>query len=106
MGHHTVSPSNRLKVTKEARWQNRRRYRAVLERGNLHPSEAQRMPSGASLARGCRMVLIGQKATRPRCLLALAGLRGGAQPLFRRVRQWALSGSLELGPWRQPPPVQ
>jgi len=25
MGHHTVSPSNRLKVTKEARWQNRRR---------------------------------------------------------------------------------
>jgi len=27
MGHHTVSLSNRLKVTKEARWQNRRRWR-------------------------------------------------------------------------------
>jgi len=26
MGHHTVSPWNRLKVSEEARWQNRRRW--------------------------------------------------------------------------------
>ena len=35
MGHHTVSPSNRLKVTKEARWQNRRRF-VSLTRLTLH----------------------------------------------------------------------
>jgi len=49
------------------------RYWAALDRGNLYPLEAPRIPSGASPALGRRMVLIGRKATRPRCLIALAG---------------------------------
>jgi len=106
MGHHTVSPSNRLKVTKEARWQNRRR--SLLLAAPLLPSvffspasmldQDHRHVSASYLLCIFNLALVGALPTRDPRMDPIAHAQGKRYVVGRiwGMINWNIHGSVQF----------